>query len=252
MGVSIILTGMVLNAMPVGEYDRRITVLTKERGKITAFARGARRPTSQLLAATGPFSFGEFELYEGRSTYNVKNISVSNYFREIADDPEKTCYGFYFLEVADYFSHENNDGREVLKLLYQTLRALKSDAFDNRLVRRVFELRTLLAEGVYPNVFSCQGCGKKEGLIRFNVRQGGMLCNHCAADEGSIAVGADTLYTLQYVLAVEIGKLYTFRVSKHVLAEFGRVVERAFTQQVCHTFRSLEILQGVAAGGIIL
>ena len=204
MGVSIILTGMVLNAMPVGEYDRRITVLTKERGKITAFARGARR------------------------------------------------YGFYFLEVADYFSHENNDGREVLKLLYQTLRALKSDAFDNRLVRRVFELRTLLAEGVYPNVFSCQGCGKKEGLIRFSVRQGGMLCNHCAADEGSIAVGADTLYTLQYVLAVEIGKLYTFRVSKHVLAEFGRVVERAFTQQVCHTFRSLEILQGVAAGGIIL
>ena len=85
MREQVILTGMVIKSAPAGEYDRRLVILTCERGKITAFARGARRPGSTLMAASAPFVFGTFALYEGRDAYSLVSVDVQNYFREITE-----------------------------------------------------------------------------------------------------------------------------------------------------------------------
>ena len=108
------LTGMVLKAEPIGDYDRRVVLLTKERGKIAAFARGARKPSSKLLAATNPFCFGTFKFYEGRTSYNLMEADISNYFEGLREDYESAFYGMYFLEVMDYYTRENNDEKEQI------------------------------------------------------------------------------------------------------------------------------------------
>lgn len=237
-------TGMVLSTAPVGEYDRRVVILTKEQGKVAAFAKGARRPNNHLAGAVNPFSFGEFTLYAGRSSYTIQSASITNYFAELREDMMGAYYGFYFLEFAGFYTQEGNDEREMLKLLYQTMKALVNDKISNRLVRYIFELRALCINGEGPQVFQCVSCGDKERPVLFSVKKGGLVCSGCMQDAADgMELDRSTLYTMQYIESSRIEKLYTFIVSDKVLDELGRVMERYLDRYVEKRFKSLEILE---------
>lgn len=206
-------TGIILKAEPIGEYDRRVVILTKERGKISAFAKGARKQSSRLLAPTSPFCFGEFRLYVGRSSYTLSEASISNYFEELRTDFEGAYFGMYFLEASDFCTRENNDETEQLKLLYQSLRALTIKSIPRKLVRYIFEIKSVVIGGVFP--------GLPENSIW---------------DES-------TLYTVSYIADARIEKLYTFTVNETVLQEL-RVLSDKYCKHYFDTkFKSLEILE---------
>ena len=105
-------TGFILSSMPVGDYDRRVVILSRELGKIAAFAKGARRPNSHLIGVTRPFIFGTFEVYRGRDSYTIQKANVTNYFEELVSDLDGVLYGYYFAELAEYY------GRRMMVELY--------------------------------------------------------------------------------------------------------------------------------------
>ena len=74
-------TGIILKQTPIGEYDRRICLLTKEKGKISAFVRGARKQGSRFAAATNSFAFGTFKLYAGRYDEQSNTIWINESIR---------------------------------------------------------------------------------------------------------------------------------------------------------------------------
>ena len=115
---------MVLSATTIGEYDKRVVLLTKEWGRISAFARGARRPKSPLSASTEPFTFGEFYVYKGRDSYSIEQVEVKQFFPKLRQDLDALYMGLYFCEVADYFTREGMNAKEELNLLYVSLHAL--------------------------------------------------------------------------------------------------------------------------------
>lgn len=213
----ICVTGIVLSAMPVGEYDKRLVILTRELGKVHAFARSARRPNSSLLAASQPFTFGKFFLRPGRDAYTVTGAKVQNYFMELREELDILYYGYYFLEVGDFFGQEGLDESETLKLIYMSCRALssKNEALSRELIRSIFEWKMLSIEGYV-------GAELPE------------------ADTEGLSPSA--VYALRFICEAKEEKLYTFTVNNDVLREMNTVINKYKARYMDGHFKSLEML----------
>lgn len=206
------LHGVVLSSAPSRDFDKRLSVLTNEQGKITVWAAGAKKPGSRFMAATRSFVFGTFTLTAGKSGYNLRDIKVNNYFEEIATDLVNACYGSYVLEFADYLAQENLEASEMVNLIFLSLKAILNPNLDNELVRRVYELRLLYISGEYTE-------------------EPPFPCSRACA------------FAWQYVLSTPIMKLYTFTLKQEVFEEFASNVDALLGDVMPHNFRSLEILK---------
>ncbi|MCR5323616.1 MAG: DNA repair protein RecO [Lachnospiraceae bacterium] len=222
--------GIVLSMMPVGEYDRRVSILTQGEGRISAFARGARRATSQFAATTLPFTYGEFTLNERRDSYDLKNVENVRSFNSLCDDIEGTCYGTYFCEIMEYLTRENADESEQMKLLYMTLLALSHDEISNRLIKCIFEIRAIANYGEAMKAEGMYYSGKDDGLIEFNA-------------PGSRKVNTSTLHAVQYIESVPVSKLFSFSVTDEVLCELEFVSSDYLNRHIDRQMKSLEVLK---------
>lgn len=207
--------GIVIKQEPVGEFDRKIVLLTKEKGKITAYARGSRRQNNHLMAATNVFAFGEFKLFVNRNSYTLTDAEIKNYFEGMRSDPESSFYGMYFLEITDYYCRDGIEDFQMLKLLYQSLTALLSPDFEKDFVRTLFEVKAIMINGEFSGI----------------------------PDKDETLDGTKACLRFLYDAAPE--KIFSFRLSEKAyeelkgLSKFNR--ENAGWKQ----FKSLEMIEGI-------
>ena len=210
--------GMVLETHPYGEADKRIVILTGERGKVTAFARGARRARSVFSASTEPFVFGEFVLYPGKNAYSLEKVNVIEYFREISSDIDKAALGFYFLELAGYYAIEENDEREFANLLYMAVKALLTPGLDLSYIRRAFEFRSMVVFGEYPDMLPESVARPFDGL------------------------SVEALNTMRFIQTAGLKELFAVHPEPQVMSEIDKAMDMYIRHHRHHVFKSLELL----------
>ena len=76
-------SGIVISENNMGDFDKMLTILTPNLGKIGCSARGARRPKSLLLSGTQFLCFGEYMLFKGSDTYTINSCETIELFYNI-------------------------------------------------------------------------------------------------------------------------------------------------------------------------
>ena len=212
--------GIVLKHRPVGEYDWIVTLLTAERGKLNAFARGARRPSGKLSGKVEPFCFGSFQLFPGKNSYTLQDTKIDYYFDSFRKKLELAACGTFFLELADYYTRENMEAGDFLNLLYLSLKALEAEKEElpPKLIRCVYELRAMVTEGIFPGESAYRG--SNSAVVR----------------------------ALAHIGSAPLKKLYGFSLSPQALRELDGLTASLRKRAIDRELQSLQLLAAYEDG----
>lgn len=199
--------GIVVRSIDYGEGNKIITVFSKEAGKISMMARGAKKIKSRHSAIAQMFTYGEFIGFKTGSMGTLSNGEIWNAFQGLKEDIHKTAYASYLMEMTDRMLGDNERNAPLFEQLIAALEAMDGDK-DPQVVTHIYELKMLQVAGYMPELSCCVSCGTKEGTMALSVSLGGTVCGKCRyADPGAIAVSEGTLKLLRLFLQMDIRRL---------------------------------------------
>src|SRR5665213_1914527 len=124
-------SAVVLRRVNFGETDRILTLFSRERGKLGAIAKGARRIKSSMSGASELCSFSVFQLAMGANLEVVTQVELKNAFLGLRTSLERVSRAVYALEFCAEFLEERQPQPELFDLLLSALYVLeKAPQFD--------------------------------------------------------------------------------------------------------------------------
>lgn len=236
-------TGIVLKEMNIGESDRHITVLTREKGVIRAFAGSARRYKNKKSAATQLLCYSNFTLYKSRDTYKVNEASPIEVFFSLREDIEKLTIAQYISELCIYAAPQDEEAEDYLRLVLNSLSFLANGKMNAKLIKSITELRLAALSGYMPDLIGCCKCGKSDsGVYRFNPVYPQIICADCvdADAKGFIELDKTTLAAMRHIIYSDFKRLYSFNIPDNSIDYLSYVTEKYVLAQTERRFSTLD------------
>jgi DNA repair protein RecO (recombination protein O) len=225
---------IVLRQQPLGEYDRIVTLFTREHGKIRAAAKGVRRPTSRLAGRIEPFTHARLLLARGRTLDVIAQAEIIRSFTGMRGDLLRAAYGAFVMELIHRGLPERDRHEEVFVLIVDALSELddaRGDGAELASLRFAVQLTRLL--GYQPETTACVGCGRSlprmsgaAGAWAFSPAGGGALCPACRPqDADAVTVSCGVLAACDYLIRVPEGQAGRLRIPPVQRGELAWLVQ---------------------------
>lgn len=239
--------GLVLRVTDYNDRDALVTLLTKDRGRLTVKARGLRRKNSPLTATCQLLALGEFTLFEYKGQFTVNEAHSVELFHGLRRDLQKLSLGTYFAQVAEVISQEDLPNPQLLALVLNCLYALAHLNIQETQIKAAFELRCACIAGYTPDLYACHACGC-EWPDRFDLSAGRLECGKCRAqDSGGLRMPLDgsALDAMRYIVSCDSGKILSFRIPTESLELLSQITEAYLATQLERGFSTLDFYKSL-------
>lgn len=212
--------GIVIKENFSGDSDKYIIIFAKDVGKISVFAKGARKLKSKFLAGTALFTYGDFIVKESKGKYYLDSVDIIENFYELRNDIFTLAYGTYFLEVVDKTVPSGISENLLLFLLLKSLQKLVKTE-NKELISSTFILKLISLLGFFPNLKICVNCGNQNTKY---ICDEGLLCEKCLKKETPfVKVSPPTVEAMKYIDTTRIDSVFSYNLTTKYLKELGYV-----------------------------
>jgi DNA repair protein RecO (recombination protein O) len=238
---------LILRTYKMGETSNVVVLLTRERGKVRAVAKGTRGPKARHQAALQPLSEVRVGLY-GRQGADLLKMGGCELIRSAfptGPDLDAGLVLSYFAELLEAFTLEDSAEDAVYRLALAALRAIEQGV-KTTLLSRYMEAWLLKLHGLYPPIARCVTCGQAQGAgaLRYHRPDKGFRCEACGPVSGPV-LSSETRELLSGIFKNPPSAIPEVGADLRALESFHQSLIEAHLER---DLRSLRVLKDVARG----
>jgi DNA repair protein RecO (recombination protein O) len=236
---------LVMRRRDMGEADRLLTVLTRDRGKVNLLAKGVRRAASRKAGHLEPFTYTDLLVARGANLDLITQAETIVSHRHVREDLWLSSLAYYVVELADAFTQDEDPNALLFELLLETLDRLDANEAVN-LALRYYELHILDLAGYQPQLFHCIQCDQplQQEVNFFSFERGGCLCpKHGSNLPGTIALPLEVLKVMRYLQSRPWEQVAVLQLRPDVLGQVESLMARYIVYHLERTLRAPAFLE---------
>lgn len=171
---------IVLRQTKISYGRRMILLFSKKYGKISAGTSISEKGKNKSSLPLRPFTYGRYELYKNRDSYNINGAEIIRSHYKIGEDIDKYINGAYVLEFTEKALPEEVPSISAFNLMVDFFGLLENREKGIGTLVLAYQVKLLKSLGVMPQLESCAICGQKQQAALFSIAEGGIICSDCS------------------------------------------------------------------------
>ncbi len=245
--------GIIIRESDLGEKDKVIKIFTEKHGIISAIVKRGKVLKNSGSSIAQPFAYCDFCLYVRKNGYIVDSLEIIELFWNIREDLSSLALTQYFCELCVFWSPDESNSQELLRLLLNTLFYLANKKMNISVLKAIFELRGCSLCGYMPNLVGCVKCGDYEpNEIYFVVENGILICKSCyltyerRSDYNVRLISHGVLSALRHIIYSKMENLFCFKISEEIQSDLCDICEKYIFAHIGFDFKSLNFYKSLS------
>lgn len=237
------LQGIVIRSMDYGEGNKIITLFSREHGKMSVVARGAKKVKSRFGSAVQLFTLGDFSFYKAGQLGTLNHAEIVEAFHKLREDLHMASNASYLAELTDKMLGDQEGHPYLFEQLKGSFQAFL-EGKDMQVIVYLYEMKMMMHAGYTPELEQCVICRNKAEAVSFSVGLGGMLCETCRLrDPQAFVLPPGVFKLLRIFVQADVRRLGQIDVKPQTKALLKQALRAYFDTHIGLRMKSRDFLE---------